>query len=161
MNYEERDTYGMYKVTTGVPTEPDTSPGPGPRLMGAHTLIGNDVSNQNEEDLGDIKEIMLDMRGGQVAYAVLSFGGFLGMGERLFAVPWSALTLDTVNKRFVLGVDKERLDDAPGFDKDKWPDMRDPAWRNEINTYYGTAARAEGNDAEARFADDPLGQSSG
>ena len=59
---------------------------------------------------------MLDVPSGRVAYAVLSFGGFLGMGEKLFAVPWSALTLDTVNKRFVLDVTKERLKDAPGFD---------------------------------------------
>ena len=157
MNYEDRDTYGMYRGSAAA----GDGEGPGPGLMGADTLIGNDVRNADGDELGEIKEIMLDVRSGRVAYAVLSFGGFLGMGERLFAVPWSALTLDTVNKRFVLGVDKERLDDAPGFDKDKWPDMRDPAWRNEINTYYGTAARAEGNDAEARFADDPLGQSSG
>ena len=158
MNYEERDTYGMYKVTAGLATEPDTSAGPGPRLMGAHTLIDNDVCNQNGEDLGDIKELMLDVQSGRVAYAVLSFGGFLGMGEKLFAVPWSALTLDTVNKRFVLGVDKERLNAAPGFDKDRWPDMQDPAWRKEIRSYYGTTDDA---DVEGRFADDPLGQSSG
>ncbi|MDV7214194.1 PRC-barrel domain-containing protein, partial [Azotobacter beijerinckii] len=120
MNYEERDTYGMYKVTAGTATESNLSSGPGPRLMGADTLIGNDVYNQKDEDLGDIKEIMLDVHSGRVAYAVLSFGGFLGMGEKLFAVPWNALTLDTVNKRFVLSVDKERLADAPGFDKDKW-----------------------------------------
>lgn len=59
---------------------------------------------------------MLDVPSGRVAYAVLSFGGFLGMGEKLFAEPWSALTLDTVNKRFVLDVTKDRLTDAPGFD---------------------------------------------
>jgi sporulation protein YlmC with PRC-barrel domain len=140
MNYEERDTYGMYKVTT---TEPAMSQGPGPRLMGADTLMGNDVYNQKDEDLGDIKEIMLDMRSGRVAYAVLSFGGFLGMGKKLFAVPWSALTLDTVNKRFVLSVDKERLANAPGFDKDKWPDMQDPTWSKEIHAYYGTTPIAD------------------
>lgn len=161
MNFEERDTYGMYKITTGIATESDTSSWPGPRLMGANTLIGNDVYNQKDEDLGDIKEIMLDVRSGRVAYAVLSFGGFLGMGNKLFAVPWSALALDTVNKRFVLGVDKERLNDAPGFDKDKWPDMQDPAWRNQIHAYYGTTVDADDVDLEARFADDPLGQSSG
>ncbi|SFB53338.1 PRC-barrel domain-containing protein [Azotobacter beijerinckii] len=138
MNYEERDTYGMYKVTAGTATESNMSSGPGPRLMGADTLIGNDVYNQKDEDLGDIKEIMLDIQSGRVAYAVLSFGGFLGMGEKLFAVPWNALTLDTVNKRFVLSIDKERLADAPGFDKDKWPDMQDPTWSNEIHDYYGT-----------------------
>jgi sporulation protein YlmC with PRC-barrel domain len=130
MNFKERDTYGMYKGQKGE--------GPGPRLMGADTLLGNDVYNQNEENLGDIKEIMLDMTTGQVAYAVLSYGGFLGMGERLFAVPWDALKLDTENKRFVLNVGKERLESAPGFDKDHWPDMADQAWRAQIDSFYGT-----------------------
>ncbi|MBK1646175.1 photosystem reaction center subunit H [Thiocapsa imhoffii] len=130
MNYTERDTLGMYRGGTDA--------GPGPELMGADTLVGNDVYNQQDEDLGDIKEIMLDMRSGQVAYAVLSLGGFLGMGEKLFAVPWSALTLDTENKRFVLNVDKDRLESAPGFDKDMWPDMADPSWEQGIQAYYGT-----------------------
>lgn len=58
---------------------------------------------------------MLDMRSGRVSYAVLSFGGFLGMGQKLFAVPWEALELDTSEKRFVLNVEKGRLKDAPGF----------------------------------------------
>ena len=106
--------------------------------MGANTLVGNDVFNHKGEDLGDIKEIMLDMRNGKVGYAVLSFGGFLGMGEKLFAVPWSALTLDTKNKRFTLNVEKERLKDAPGFDKDKWPNMADQSWEKAIHAYYGT-----------------------
>lgn len=113
MNFEERDKYGMYKGRTDFTAEGDR--GPGPRLMGADTLIGNDVYNTQNEDLGDIKEIMLDTASGKVAYAVLSFGGFLGMGEKLFAVPWAALRLDTVNKRFVLDADKDRLKNAPGL----------------------------------------------
>ena len=138
MNYEERDTYGMYKDTALVGPGRDTSRGPGPELMGADTLIGNDVYNRNDDDLGDIKEIMLDMHSGRVKYAVLSFGGFLGMGDKLFAVPWEALTLDTVNKRFVLDVPANRLESAPGFDQDKWPDMADPDWSKGIHDYYGT-----------------------
>ena len=130
MNYEERDTYGMYKG--------NRAEGPGPHLMGADTLVGNDVYNHKGDDLGDIKEIMLDMRTGRVSYAVLSFGGFLGMGEKLFAVPWSALTLDTANKRFVLNVEKDSLERAPGFDKDKWPDMADQSWAMQIHSFYGT-----------------------
>jgi sporulation protein YlmC with PRC-barrel domain len=130
MSYEDRDPYGMYKRSADS--------GPGPTLMGADTLMGNDVYNHKDEDLGDIKEIMLDMRTGRVSYAVLSFGGFLGMGEKLFAVPWNALTLDTKNHRFVLNVEKERLKQAPGFDKDKWPNMADQAWAKEIYAYYGT-----------------------
>ena len=137
MNYEDRDTYGMYK--TNLLRDADSEEqGPGPDLMGADTLIGNDVYNHNEEDLGDIKEIMLDVRSGRVSYAVLSFGGFLSMGEKLFAVPWNALTLDTVNKRFILNVEKERLENAPGFDKDNWPNMADESWATEIHSFYGT-----------------------
>lgn len=114
-------------------------PEPGPQAtMGAATLIGNDVYNTKEEDLGDIKEIMLDVNTGRVNYAVLSFGGFLGMREELFAVPWSALKLDPVNERFILNVEKERLKNVLGFDKDNWPDMADQSWREEIHAYYGT-----------------------
>jgi sporulation protein YlmC with PRC-barrel domain len=130
MSYIDRDKYGMYKDKT--------SAGPGPALMGADTLIGDSVVNGQDEDLGDIKEIMLDMQTGQVAYAVLAFGGFLGMGEKLFAVPWQALHLDTVNHRFVLNIDKERLKNAPGFNKDAWPDMSDMTWAIQIHTFYGT-----------------------
>lgn len=97
-----------------------------------------DVYNCQDEDIGDIKEIMLDISTGKVAYAVLSFGSFLGLGEKLFAVPWNALRLDTENKRFVLDIDKERLQDAPGFDKSNWPDMADSRWTNDIHSYYRT-----------------------
>ena len=117
---------------------PDMRHGPGPEIMSAGTLVGNGVCNRNDEDLGDIKEIMLDMRSGKVSYAVLSFGGFLGVGDKLFAVPWDALTMDTERKRFVLNVEKDRLKDAPGFDKGKWPNMSDPAWAKKIHAYYGT-----------------------
>ena len=111
-----------------------------PNLFSAVNYIqaSHCVYNQEDEDLGDIKEIMLDMNSGRVSYAVLSFGGFLGMGDKLFAVPWNALKLDTVNKRFVLNVDKERLESAPGFDKDNWPNMSDQTWAQSIHAYYGT-----------------------
>jgi len=128
MSYLERDVYGMYKK--------HESTGPGPALMGADTLMGENVYNLSDDKLGDIKEIMLDMRTGEVAYAVLSFGGFLGMGEKLFAVPWSALTLDTTNKRFLLNASRDQLKNAPGFDKDDWPDMADPTWTQEVDSYY-------------------------
>lgn len=108
--------------------------------MGADTLIGNEVCNNAEENLGKIKEIMLDTADGDVRYAVLSFGGLLGIGEKLFAIPWKALTLDTTNKRFILNADKERLKNAPGFDKDDWPDMADKAWESNIHSYYGVGS---------------------
>lgn len=128
-NYVTRDTYGMYTKQAG---------GPGPALMGADTLLGNDVYNRDDEDLGDIKEIMIDMNSGRVAYAVLSYGGLLGMGDKLFAVPWAALVLDTENKRFTLNVPKASLANAPGFDKDNWPSMADKAWATGVHKFYGT-----------------------
>lgn len=143
MNYEQRDTYGMYKITTSDGSGFDAHHGPGPELMGANTLTGNDVYNLQDDDLGDIKEFMLDMRTGRVCYAVLSFGGFLGMGDKLFAVPWAALKLDTRNKRFTLDVAKDRLESAPGFDKDQWPNMADPSWAQGIHDYYGTKPAAD------------------
>ena len=138
MTYLDRDPYGMYRADPTGETGPTRRHGPGPELMGAATLTGDSVVNQQDDALGDIKEIMLDMRSGRVAYAVLSFGGILGMGDKLFAVPWSALKLDTVNKRFVLNVDKKRLESAPGFDKDAWPNMADSSWEKDIHGYYGT-----------------------
>lgn len=134
MSYLDRDILGMYRNSRD-------NDGPGPELMGADTLIGDDVYNHNDEELGDIKEIMLDMRTGQIAYAVLSFGGMLGMGEKLFAVPWERLTLDPVNKRFLLNVEKGQLKDAPGFDKNNWPDMGSDAWNQQMEAFYGSGAR--------------------
>lgn len=112
--------------------------GPGPEIMDANTLIGNDVLNTAGEDLGDIEAIMLDVRRGRIAYAVLGSGGFLGIGERLFAVPWAALTLDADRKCFVLNVSAERLKQAPGFDKDHWPSMADTSWAQGVHDFYQT-----------------------
>ena len=128
MSYEDRDTYGMYRS--------NDSDGPGPRLMGANTLTGDDVYNHKNEKLGDIKEIMLNTYSGKVCYAVLSCGGVFSIGEKLFAVPWKALSLDTQNKRFVLNVEKEKLENAPGFNTDHWPNMADETWANSIHNYY-------------------------
>lgn len=127
-NYVTRDNFGMYS---------DSGSGPGPELMGANTLLGNDVYNKEGDDLGDIKEFMFDMASGKVAYAVLSYGGMMGMGDKLFAVPWSALELDTTNKRFTLDVPKDTLKDAPGFDKDHWPVMADKTWASSVHKFYG------------------------
>ncbi len=134
MNYLKNDSLGIYR---SFEHDNNHNKGPGPFLMGANTLIGNNVYNSKSESLGDIKEIMLDMRTGRVSYAVLEFGGFLGMGSKLFAVPWSVLKLDTVEKRFIFDVSKESLENAPGFEKDDWPNMADPAWEKGIHDYYG------------------------
>jgi hypothetical protein len=116
----------------------DPKTGPGPYVMAADTLMADPIRNRAGEKLGDIKAIMIDVPGGRVAYAVLAVGGVLGVGERLFAIPWNALTLDADNKCFMLDATKEHLRNAPGFDKDRWPAMADPAWGEQVHTYYGT-----------------------
>src|SRR6187549_1088476 len=119
MNYQVRDNYGVYKGDY-------VRPGPGPRLMGADTLIGNEVYTEDDTKIGNVKEIMLNTNTGEVSYVVLSYNSF--RTDKLFAVPWEALTLDTENKRFVINVDTRTLDAAPGFDKDHWPDVADDLW---------------------------------
>lgn len=107
------------------------------RVMSASSLSGDPVRNSAGEDLGKVEDIMLDIPTGRIAYAVLSFGGFLGMGSKLFAIPWEALTLNERDKEFILDVDKNVLENAPGFDKDNWPDMADPNWGSQIFSHYG------------------------
>ncbi len=114
--------------------------GPGPRLMTADTLTGDKVVNRNDDDLGTLKEIMLDVVRGRIAYAVLATGGFMGIAEKLFAVPWNALTLDTERKCFILDVDKAVFETAPGFDKDHWPEAPDMTWHNQVHQHYGSRA---------------------
>ena len=106
-------------------------------VLSAKTLLGDRVMNPAGEDLGKIEELMIDLNGGRVAYAVLSFGGFLGMGDKLFAIPFQALKLDKDRHSFVLDVDKEKLKNAPGFDKNNWPSTADRKWGSGIHSYYG------------------------
>ena len=113
--------------------EANTS-GPGPQVMAANTLTGDVVMNDAGERLGEIKAIMLDVPHGKIAYAVLSFGGFLGIGEKLFAVPWSALTLDANHHCFLLDASRERLRVWPGFDKNHWPLAADSHWESSASS---------------------------
>ncbi len=108
------------------------------RVLSASTITGDTVVNAKAEKLGKIEDLMIDLERGTVAYAVLSFGGMLGMGGKFFAIPWSALRVDTVEKRVVLDQTKEILEAAPGFDKDHWPDMADQTWGATVHTYYGS-----------------------
>jgi sporulation protein YlmC with PRC-barrel domain len=105
----------------------------------ASSMIGTDVVNATRENLGDIKEIVIDPRTGRVAYAVVSFGGFLSMGEKLFAIPFSAFSYNAAENEYVLDVSKERLKAAPGFDADHWPAMSDEKWNRDLSSYYDRA----------------------
>ncbi|MDH6153643.1 MULTISPECIES: PRC-barrel domain-containing protein [Paraburkholderia] len=118
-------------------TSADPADGPGRDVMAAATLDGNTVLSADGDDVGKIKEIMLDVRTGHIAYAVLASGGFLGIGGKLLAIPWAMLTLDTSRERFVLSASSEQIRNAPGFDKDNWPAMADPNWATTVHAYYG------------------------
>ncbi|MBX9792329.1 MAG: PRC-barrel domain-containing protein [Pirellulales bacterium] len=103
------------------------------------TLTGMQVRNPNGEELGKIEDYVVDMETGRISYVALSFGGFLGIGDKLFAMPFSALTLQRdadENYFFVLALSKQSLEKAPGFDKEHWPNVADPKWSAEIDQYY-------------------------
>ncbi len=107
-------------------------------LISASSLNGNDVKNSKGEDLGNIKDMMINPQTGEIEYYVLSFGGFMGMGDKLFAIPPETLRIDRENECCSLNIDDDRLENAPGFDKDNWPNMADDAFRNQIHSYYNT-----------------------
>jgi PRC-barrel domain len=101
------------------------------------TVIGSKVVNAQNEDLGKIEDLVIDAGAGRIAYAVLSFGGFLGMGDKYFAIPWNAFRFNLAEKHAVLNLDKKQLENAPGFDKDNWPNMADSTWGTNIYKHYG------------------------
>lgn len=107
------------------------------RALSATTLIGSKVHNAEGERLGTLKELMLDVDSGRIVYAVLDFGGFLGMGNKLFAIPFGAFRLDESERALILSVDRETLENAEGFDKDNWPDTTEAEWGRRIHEYYG------------------------
>jgi len=125
-----------WEVRGGV-VAPDVEKAPHGMLMRTSKVIGMDVHNPANKSLGDVKDLVLDQEPGVVAYAVLSFGGFIGIGDKLFALPWPALKLDADRKKFTLDVPKERLEKAPGFDQKDWPDLSNRQWGVDIHTYYG------------------------
>lgn len=106
--------------------------------VSASKIIGEAVVNRENEALGKIHELVIDAKEGRLAYAVLSSGGFMGMGNRLFAMPWKAFEFASTENKLILNVDKDKLKAAPGFDKDaKWPDFADKTWGSTIHEYYG------------------------
>ncbi len=128
MNHSSTQSKSEYDTADDI--QPEST------LLSAATITGDEVCNMQDEKLGKIQDIMLDMAEGKIRYAVLASGGFLGMGDRLFAVPWKALKQDKEHKRFMLDVNVERLKNAPGFDKDEWPNMADASWNSTIESYY-------------------------
>jgi sporulation protein YlmC with PRC-barrel domain len=104
--------------------------------LGSH-LLGSTVKNPQGKDLGTIKDLVISPEDNRVVYAVLAFGGVLGLGERSCAIPLSTLKPAAEAKTFVLEVDPERLRTAPEFNHNNWPQMTDPQWITSVYTFYG------------------------
>lgn len=104
-------------------------------------LVGANVENAQGNNLGEIHDVVIDPADGSIAYAVMAAGGFLGLGEKFFAIPWRAfqpqMDDDGEIEQLTLNMDKERFQNAPGFDKDQWPDMANPQWGQTVHAYYG------------------------
>ncbi len=122
-----------------------------PRALSASTLIGDDVVNRQGESLGQVVDIMINLDRGDVDYVVLSFGGVLGIGDKLFALPWQSISVDTENHNFVVDVDRERLENAPGFDKDHWPNTGDEEFTNNAYNYWGVQRRRYGEQTGSEY----------
>ncbi|QLC50537.1 PRC-barrel domain-containing protein [Methanolobus zinderi] len=108
-----------------------------PEIFSASNLEGDKVINSKGEELGKIKDVVLDVTNDSIAYVVISFGGFMGVANKLFGVPIEALKKKPGEDVFVLNVEKERLKDAPGFDKDKWPGISGEAQMDYAACIYG------------------------
>jgi sporulation protein YlmC with PRC-barrel domain len=123
--------------TTGTNHEGPRANTPVQRLT-ATSIIGDKVENPQGENLGKIDNLMVNLNGGHVEYAVVEMGAFLGIGGKLFAIPFSELHVDPVKEVFILNRTKEYLKDIPGFDKTHWPDTNAHEYYNDVNTYWGT-----------------------
>lgn len=111
-------------------------------LVKTKEVVGVDVKNMKNETLGEIEEIVLEKVSGRVVYVVLNSGSVLGMGGKLFAMPWSSIHYDPNKECFLLNLSKEELKRAPGFDKDHWPDMADQRWAKSITDFYSEKTTA-------------------
>ena len=106
------------------------------RLISADKVTGTAVYNRNGDDLGTIYGLMLDKISGRVAYAVMSFGGFLGIGERYHPLPWGTLTYDTARGGYVVDLSRDQLEGAPSYaaEDDVWSR---PDYGRRVHDYYG------------------------
>ena len=120
---------------TGVNHEGAKANVPVQRLT-ATSIIGDSVENTKGEQLGKIDNLMINLSTGKVEYAVIEHGGLLGVGSKLFAIPFDELQVDEVKEIFILNRDKDYVKDAPGFDSDHWPATNDHSYYDSVNSYY-------------------------
>ena len=129
----------------------DPSGDPG-RVVRAKDVLGAHVSNRHGELLGSLEDLVFEVASGRIAYAVLSFGGFLGVGDKLFALPWRSLEWDASRHDFILDIPHEQLEQAPGFDPRHWPDLSDREWQINVYNFYGLRPYWEEGEERRRAA---------
>jgi sporulation protein YlmC with PRC-barrel domain len=108
------------------------------RRLTATSIIGDRVENEQGDNLGKVENLMVNLHDGSIEYAVIDFGSFLGMGGKLFAIPFSELHIDEERELFIVRRNKEYLKQIPGFDKNHWPDTNDHSYFNDVNMYWGS-----------------------
>jgi hypothetical protein len=106
-------------------------------LISADKVTGTSVYNRRGEDLGSVYDVMINKVSGQVAYAIMSFGGFLGMGESYHPLPWRALTYDTRQGGYIVDIDRNRLENAPYYSAGSEPDWSDRSYSQSVDRYHG------------------------
>ena len=107
------------------------------RRLTATSIIGDKVENLEGEALGKIDNLMISIQSGEIEYVVLEFGSFLGMGGKLFAVPYKHLYLNAEKECFILNRDKDSFKNMPGFDRNHWPDTNDQTSYQDVDVYWG------------------------
>ncbi len=122
-------------VAQTLPSD-STATAPQHQLYRGSKIIGSDLRDPKDQKIGEIKDLMLDSQRGEVAYAVVSFSEGLGIGMKLYAVPWQVLQPSDDGKSYILHADKETIAMAPGFDKARWPDMSDRTWSADVERYW-------------------------
>lgn len=124
---------GPVRVQVGANPSPETG-----LALRSSSIVGMKVKNADDKDLGTINDLVIDINTGKVRYAAVAYGGFLGVGDKLFAIPWSKFAVKGAEgeRYLVLNVDVETLKNAPGFDQDNWPDTASAAWAKQIDEYY-------------------------
>jgi len=107
------------------------------RIISSSTLTGQNIYNLKDENIGEIKDLMINLNNAEIAYAVMSFGGFMGIGNKLFAMPLKAFQFSDNDETIRLDINKETLENAPSFDKDNWPMTADDDFIDSVYSHYG------------------------
>jgi sporulation protein YlmC with PRC-barrel domain len=150
-------TIGICVVATAAPPDnrPTTTRAQAGKLddvtsgsnIRASQLIGIDIQNQEGKSIGSVNDIVIDAESGKIRYAAVSYGGFLGLGDRLFAVPWGAFHCKAGDEKgqynLVLNATEQQLKTASGFDQDNWPNFADRSFTSQLDKHYGVEYQAD------------------